>query len=255
MCRTSCVMSKQLNLTLFTINCWWFEIILILILNVKYLSHQFSLFLLFFSIHLTLKSMFDTKWFHANLNNMSISISTLSINNVKSINKIVNDKTIFNNNLTSTIFNFLIFRTIIDRHQITIYINIKILFIKNIKNFNINFQTNRFKKHLSFLFCQLTNNFCNLFSKTRQIRNSKINHNVDKQTTQNQIIKKKMSTIAMTKLKSSLSKKTKTMKRSLRKIFTMKKNIKIIILKMTIWIIIIRIKKMKFSSISQRQWQ
>ena len=80
-------------------------------------------------------------------------------------------RTIFNNNLTLTIFNFLFFRMNIDHHQITTHINIrirrfKVMLIKNIKNLNINSQA-YLKKHLSLLFYQLINNLYNWLSKTR----------------------------------------------------------------------------------------
>ena len=117
------------------------------------------------------------KWF-LNESTLISSFSILSTNYLidKSISKILNDKTIFFNNLTLVILNF---RINIDRHQITIFINFKILFFKTIfinviKIFNIRHQTCQKLRFSSFLFCQLSNNFYNWFSKTRSISNKKI---------------------------------------------------------------------------------
>ena len=174
------------------------------------------------------------KWF-LNESTLISSSSILSTNHLidKLINKIVNDKTIFLNNLTLVIFNF---RINIDRYQITIFINFKILtfktiFINVIKILNTRHQTCQRLRFSSFLFCQLSNNFCNWFSKTRSISNKKIKIKIKNQT------QTKKNSKIVTKSKHLLS--TNLKKKKLRKIFTIKtRKIKIIIIWRTrIWII------------------
>ena len=163
----------------------------------------------------------------------------------KLINKIKSKKTTFLNNLTLVIFNF---RINIDYFQIITRINIKILFIKIIKNFNIRSQTCQ-RLRSSFLFCWLLNNFCNWFSKARSILNEKIKIKNRTQTTKNLII--------VIKLKHSSS-TSQTRKKNLRKIFTMtKKSKKNITLSTRIWNIIIQkifTMTKKRSLISQFRW-
>ena len=178
-----------------------------------------------------------------------LTISKTWINNSidKFINKIASKKTIFLNNLTFVIFNF---RINIDRYLIITHINIKISFIKIIKNLNIRFQTCQ-KIRSSFLFCQLSNNFCIWFSKTRSILNEKIKIKNRKQTTKNSIIVTKSKRSSSTNL---------TKKRNLRKIFTTttKKSKKNITLSKKIWNITIRktyTKTRKHLSILSFSWR
>ena len=148
------------------------------------------------------KKILDMKWF-LNESTLISSSSILSTNHLidKLINKIVNDKTTFLNNLTFVIFNF---RININRHQITIFINFKILFFKTmfinvIKIFNIRYQTCQRLRFSSFLFCRLSNNLCNWFSKTRSISNEKIKIKIKNQT------QTKKDSIIVTKSKHLLS--------------------------------------------------
>ena len=192
------VMSKLSNLFLFIINFYWRETISIWISKCKYENLRQQSNLIFFSISWMSNKLFDKKWFSNELT-FKLIISKMRINNLidKSINKIASKRTIFFNNLTFVIFNF---RINIDRHLIIIYINIKILFIKIIKNFNIRSQTCQ-KIRSSFLFCQLSNNFCNWFSKTRQILHEKNRIKCWKQAKKNSIIVTKSKYLLSTNLK------------------------------------------------------
>ena len=153
-----CVISKLLNLFSFIINFCKREIISILISKCKYQNSRQQSISILFSIFWISNKIFDKKWFSNELT-FILTISKMRANNSidKSINKIKNKKTTFFSNLTLVTLNF---RINIDRHQIIIRINIKTLFIKIIKNFNIRSQTCQ-KLRSSFLFCRLSNNFCN----------------------------------------------------------------------------------------------
>ena len=121
-----------------------------------------------------------------------MSIISIKIN--KLISKIANDKTIFNN-LMSTIFNSFFILNNFDRHKITFRINLKILFIK-IKKININFSSIQEQRLLNLLY-RFSNNFCELRQKTRQIRKIK---RIKKKTLKNYLIDQKHKFTSLTKI-------------------------------------------------------
>ena len=145
---------------------------------------------------------------------------------------------------------FITIHMLIDRHLITIHINIniqriRIMFIRNIKNFSINSQTFQ-RQFLSHLFCQLIVNHFNLFSKMRSIRKSKINLFDDKQAKKDKIIeiKKLESLLLMKKMKKRNLSKISMM----RKNFTQNKSMKNTMWRTSIWNITILKTRTKFSS-------
>ena len=147
-CKTFFVMSKLQIIFSRIINFSTFEAISSLLYESKYsslLRIRFWRSSLMFS---TLKFRFLKSW---RFSNDSIISAMSIINRIDLwINKIVNNKTTFFSNSSSTIFNFFNFFSII------FFISFKTLFTR-IKNRSINFTS---KKSLFFLFWQLSNSSC-----------------------------------------------------------------------------------------------
>ena len=159
-CKTFFVMSKQQIISLRIISFSTFETISNLFYENKYSSlFRIRRWRIFLTL-LTLKFRFLKSWWFSN----DSIISTMSINRIDLwINKIVNDKTIFFNNSSFTIFNFFNFFSII------FFNNFKILFTR-IKNRNINFTL---KKSLFFCFDNFQTTIANNFKKRIKFAKSK----------------------------------------------------------------------------------
>ena len=125
-----------------------------------------------------------------------MQILTITLTNlIDSINQIENVKTTLINNFSFSIFNFFLF---IDRHRVTIFININTLFIKISQIINIDNSSQIINQNLFFnslQSCQSTNNRFYFKNQANSIRS----RNRTNQTTKNStsLIKKRFTILTI----------------------------------------------------------